>query len=147
MADLTGLPNLVAGDVLEPREGALIIDYEVDTGQSISKGDAVYLSADGKISRATSAQNCIGIATKAGSAGQMCPVIVRGRVKVAAGGAIGRGQAVYGGDASARVLALADQAVNEGGTATYTIYYSRQFAFAEQAATAAADLISILVVK
>jgi len=145
MADLTGLPNLVAGDVLEPSTGALIVDYEV--AAAITKGQAVYLSADNKVSPATSAQNCIGIATKDAEVGAMCRVVVRGRVKVAAGGAVSRGQAVYGGDASARVLALGDQAVNEGGTNTYTIYYSRQFAFAEQAATAAGDLISILVVK
>jgi len=145
MADLTGTPNLVAGDVLEPREGALIIDYEAAV--AVTKGQTVYLSADGKVSPATSAQNCVGIATKDAGVGDMCPVIVRGRVKVTVGGAVGRGQALYGGDASARVLALGDQAVNEGGTATYTVYYSRQFAFAEQAATAAGDLISALVVK
>jgi len=145
MADLTGLPNLVAGDALEPLTGALIIEYEAEA--AITKGQAVYLSSDGKVSPATSAQNCIGMATKDAAIGAMCPVLVRGRVKVAAGGAIGRGQAVYGGDSQGRVLALADQAVNEGGTSTYTIYYSRQFAFAEQAATAAGDLISILVVK
>lgn len=145
MADLTGLPNLVAGDVLEPREGALIIDYEA--AAAVTKGQAVYLSADGTVSPATSAQNCIGVATKDAAVGAICPVIVRGRVKIAVGGAVGRGQAVYGGDSSARVLALGDQAVNEGGTGTYTVYYSRQFAFAEQAATAAGDLISVLVVK
>jgi len=143
MADLTGLPNLVAGDVLEPSEGALIAEYQAAV--AITKGQAVYLSADGQISPATSAQNCIGIAIESVAVGEMCSVIVRGRVKVTAGGAITRGQRVYGGDASARVLALADQAVNEGGTGTYTIYYSRGFAKAEQSATAAADLISILV--
>jgi len=145
MADLTGLTNLVAGDVLEPREGALIISYEA--AAAITKGQAVYLSADGKVSPATTAQNCIGIATKDAAAGERVPVLVRGRVKVAVGGAISRGQAVYGGDSQGRVLALGDQAVDEGGTATYTIYYSRAFAYAEQAATAAGDLISILVVK
>jgi len=145
MADLTGLSNLVAGDVLEPSCGALIVDYEAEA--AVTKGQAVYLSSNGKVSPATSAQNCIGVAVKDAAAGGMCPVIVRGRVKVAVGGAVGRGQAVYGGDSSARVLALGDQAVNEGGTGSYTIYYSRQFAFAEQAATGAGDLISILVVK
>ncbi len=145
MADLTGLANLVAGDVLEPSAGALIMDYEAAI--AVTKGQAVYLSADGKVSPAAVAQNCIGIAIGDAAVGAMCAVIVRGRVKVAAGGAVGRGQAVYGGDASARVLASGDQAVNEGGTGTYTVYYSRQFAFAEQAASAAGDLISILVVK
>jgi len=145
MADLTGLPNLVAGDVLEPVEGALIIDYEVEA--AVTKGQAVYLSSDSKISPATSAQDCIGIATKDGAVGETVGVVVRGRVKVEAGGTIARGQAVYGGDSSARVLALTDQAVDEGGVATYTIYYSRAFAYAEQAASAAGDLISIIVVK
>lgn len=145
VADLTGWPNLVAGDVLEPSEGALIIDYEA--AAAVNKGQAVYLSADGKVSPATSAQNCVGIAIKDAAVGVMCPVLVRGRVKIAVGGATGRGQALYGGDASARLLALSDQAVNEGGTGNYTVYYSRQFAFAEQAATAAGDLISVLVVK
>lgn len=143
MADLTGLPDLVAGDVLEPVTSALIIDYEAEA--AVTKGQAVYLSSDGKVSPATSAQNCIGIAVKDAAIGVKCPVLVRGRVKVAVGGIITRGQKVYGGDASARVLALADQAVDEGGTAKYTIYYSRGFARAEQSATAAADLISIVV--
>jgi hypothetical protein len=145
MADLTGLPNLVAGDVLEPVEGALIIEYEVEN--AVAKGQAVYLSSDGKISPATSAQDCIGIATKDGAVGETVGVVVRGRVKAEAGGAIARGQAVYGGDTQGRVLALSDQAVDEGGVATYTIYYSRAFAYAEQAATAAGDLICIIVVK
>jgi hypothetical protein len=142
MTDLTGLPNLAAGDVLQPSSTALIVDYEAES--AVTKGQAVYLSSDGKVSPATSAQNCIGIATKDAAVGGMCPVIVKGRVKVAVGGAITRGQRIYGGDASARVLALADQAVDEGGTAKYSIYYSRAFAKAEQSATAAADLISIV---
>jgi len=143
MADLTGLPNLVAGDVLEPYDATLIIDYEVDTGQTIYKGDCVYLSADGKISRAVAAQDCIGIATKAGTAGQMVPVIVRGRVKATAGGVITRGKAVYGADASSRVLALAD--INEGGAAT--ISWTRKLGLCEQSAGAAGDLISLIIAK
>jgi len=143
MADLTGLPNLVAGDVMEPYDATLIIDYEVDTGQTIYKGDCVYLTADGKISRAVAAQDCIGIATKAGIAGQMVPVIVRGRVKATAGGAITRGKAVYGADASSRVLALAD--INEGGSAT--ISWTRKLGLCEQSPTAAGDLVSLIIAK
>jgi len=141
MADLTGLPNLSIGDVLDPVSGALIIDYEA--AAAITKGDPVYLSADGKVSPATSAQDCIGVATKDAAVGVMCPVIVRGRVKVKAGGAITRGKAVYGADASKRVLALAD--INEGGTST--ISWSRKLGVGEQSATAADDLISIIVAK
>jgi phage terminase large subunit-like protein len=143
MTDLTGLPNLVAGDVLEPYSSTLILDYEVDAGQSINKGDCVYLSADGKISRAVAAQDCIGIATKAASEGQMCPVIVRGRVKATAGGAITRGKAVYGADASSRVLALAD--INEGGATT--ISWTRKLGLCEQSASAADDLVSLIIAK
>lgn len=143
MADLTGLPNLVAGDVLEPYDATLIIDYEVDTGQTIYKGDCVYLTADGKISRAVAAQDCMGVATKAGTAGQMVPVIVRGRVKVTAGGVITRGKAVYGADASSRVLALTD--IDQGGTGT--ISWTRKLGLCEQSASAAGDLVSLVIAK
>jgi hypothetical protein len=142
LTDYTGLPNIVAGDVLEPSSSALIVDYECEA--AVTKGQAVYLSSDGKVSPATSAQNCMGIATKTGAVGDKIGVVVRGRVKVAVGGAITRNSRVYGGDASGRVLALADQAVDEGGTAKYSIYYSRGFARAEQSASSAGDLISII---
>lgn len=138
MADLTELPNLVAGDVLEPVEGALIREYEA--AGDITKGQAVYLSDDEKVSPATLTQNCIGIEIKDASSGEMCSVIVRGRVKVEAGGAITRGTPVYGGDSSARVLAFV-------GTETAQQYMEQTIGFAEQSATVAGDLISILVVK
>ena len=141
--DLTGLPNLVAGDVIAPLSQCEVVEYEAEA--EITKGQAVYLSSDKKISPATSAQNSIGIAIMNALVGAMCSVIKRGPVKVEAGGVIARGQRVYAGDASARVLALADQAVDEGGSATYTIYYSRAFARAEQTTDEAGDLIIINV--
>jgi len=141
MADLTGLPNLVPGDVLEPMEGALIMDYEAEA--AVAKGEPVYLSSDNKVSPASSPQLCVGVATKAAAVGEKCPVIVRGRIKVKVGGATTRGHGVYGGDSSKRVLDLADPDL--GGTGNWA--YARCFGFAEQSATAADDLISILVVK
>jgi len=141
MADLTGLPNLDIGDVLEPVSGALIMDYEAEA--AITKGAPVYLSSDGKVTMAAADQNCIGIATKSAAIGAMCPVLVRGRVKVKAGGVITRGKAVKGADASNRVVALAD--INEGGTAT--ISWTLKLGVSEQSATAADDLISIYVSK
>jgi hypothetical protein len=141
MADLTGLPNLVPGDVIDPYSNCLIVDYEAEA--TITKGDPVYLSSDGKVSPATSAQDCIGVAHKDAAVGVMCPVIERGRVKVTAGGAITRGKAVYGADASKRVLALAD--INEGGSAT--ISWSKKLGISEQSPTAAGDLITIHVAK
>jgi len=141
MTDLTSLPNLSIGDVLEPLSGALVMDYEA--AAAIDKGDPVYLSADGKVSPAASDQNCIGIAVKDAAVGAICPVCVRGRVKVKAGGSITRGKAVKGADSSKRVVALAD--INEGGTST--ISWTLKLGVAEQSATAADDLISIIVAK
>ncbi|HKZ93185.1 MAG TPA: capsid cement protein [Candidatus Bathyarchaeia archaeon] len=141
MADLTGLPNLSIGDLLEPVSGAFVADYEA--AAAVTRGDPVYLSSDGKVSPATSDQNCIGIAVKDAAVGVMCPVCVRGRVKVKAGGSITRGKAVKGADSSRRVVALAD--INEGGTAT--VSWTLKLGVAEQSATAADDLISIFVAK
>lgn len=141
MADLTGLPNLDIGDVIDPYGQCLIVDYEAEA--AITKGDPVYLSSDGKVSPAATVQDCIGIATKTVAVGVMCPVCVRGRVKVKAGAAIARGKAVYGADASKRVLVMPD--INEGGSATYS--WSKKLGIGEQSATAADDLITILVAK
>jgi hypothetical protein len=72
-------------------------------------------------------------------------VLIQGKVKVKAGGAITRGKAVYGADALKRVLQLTDQAVNEGGSASYTIYYNRKLGTALETTTAADDLLFIQV--
>jgi len=143
MADKTGKPWMGVGETDDPT--AVILTFE--TAAAITKGDPVYLSADDKVSPATSAQDCIGIALKSVSAGDPCPVLVRGRVKVRVGGAVSRGKAVYGADSSKRVLQLTDQAVNEGGTATYTIYYNRKLGWALESASAADDIIFIYVDK
>jgi len=141
MTDFTGLSNLGIGDVLDPLSTCLIAEYEAEA--AITKGDPVYLSSDGKVSPAAAVQDCIGIATKDAAIGVKCPVCVRGRVKVKAGAAIARGKAVYGADASKRVLVMPD--INEGGSATYS--WSKKLGISEQSAAAADDLISILVAK
>ncbi len=124
-----------------------VIIETFEAAAAITKGDPVYLSADDKVSPAASAQDCIGIALKSVASGEFCAVLVRGRVKVKAGEAITRGKAVYGADSSKRILQLTDQAVNEGGTATYTIYYNRKLGTALESASAADDLIFIVVGK
>jgi hypothetical protein len=141
MADLTGKSWMAIGETDDPN--AVIESYEA--AATVTKGDPVYLSADNKVSPATSAQDCIGIAVKSVASGEQCPILVRGRVKVKAGDAITRGKAVYGADASKRVLQLTDQAVNEGGSASYTIYYNRKLGTALETATAADDLLFIQV--
>jgi len=76
----------------------------------------------------------------------MCPVLKRGRVKVTADGAITRGKAVCGA-ANNKVTQLVDQAVNEGGAATLTIFYNRKLGTALESAANDGDLIFIDVAK
>jgi hypothetical protein len=139
MTDLTGKTWMGIGETDDPN--AIIESYEAEA--TVTKGDPVYLSADDQISPATSAQDCIGIAVKGAAAGERCPVLVSGRVKVKAGGAVTRGKAVYGADASKRILMLSDQAVNEGGSASYTVYYNRRLGTALETTSAADDLLFI----
>ncbi len=139
MTDLTGKSWMAIGETDDPN--AIIESYEA--AAAVTKGDPVYLSADNKVSPATSAQDCIGVAVKSGASGEQCPVLISGRVKVKAGGAITRGKAVYGADASKRVVQLTDQAVNEGGSAQYTVYYNRKLGTAMETAAAADDLLFI----
>ena len=144
MADKSGKTWMAIGETDDPN--AIIETYEA--AADITKGDPVYLSADDKVSPAAAAQECIGIATKTVSSGDPCPVLIRGRVKVAAGGAIARGKAVMGADSSKRVLELADQSVDESGTSGYTIYYNRKLGTALETASATpGDLIFIYVEK
>src|SRR3972149_955572 len=120
MADKTYNASLAIGETDD--SNAIIESYEA--AAAITKGDPVYLSADDKVSPAAAAQECIGVATKTVALGAMCPVLIRGRVKVKAGAAITRGKAVYGADASKRIIMLTDQPVSESGSATYTIFYN-----------------------
>ena len=124
---------------------ALIETFTADA--AITKGLPVYLSADGQVTCATAAQNCIGVPVKTVADTKPCPVLVKGRIKVTAGGAIARGVAVYGSDADGKVLSLTDQAVDEAGAATYTVYYNRKLGYALQTADAEDDLIEIQVEK
>ena len=143
MTDKTSKTWMSVGETDDPN--AIVETFTA--GAAITKGEPVYLSADDTVSPAATAQECIGVATKTVASGDLCPVLVSGRVKVKTGAAVGRGKAVYGADAGSRVLELADQAVNEGGTATYTVYYNRKLGTAHESATAADDLIFILIGK
>src|SRR3990170_4617407 len=143
MADKTGKTWMAIGETDDPN--AVIESYEAEA--AVTKGDPVYLSSDDKVSPAAAAQDCIGVAVKDAAIGAMCSVLTSGRVKVKAGAAIARGKAVYGADASKRVLQLTDQAVNEGGSGNYTVYYNRKLGTALESASAADDLIFIDVEK
>jgi len=139
MADVSGKTWMAIGETDDPN--AVIESFVA--GAAITKGDPAYLSADDTVSPAAAAQDCIGIATKTVASGAMCPVLIKGRVKVKAGGAITRGKAVYGADASKRVVALAD--INEGGSAT--ISWTRKLGWALETTTTADDLLFIYVEK
>jgi hypothetical protein len=141
MTDKTGKPWMAIGETDDPN--AVIETFTADA--AITKGLPVYLSADDQVTCAAAAQNCIGVAVKTVEDTKSCPVLTRGRVKVKAGGAIARGQDVYGADEDGKVLAIADQAVDEGGAAKYTVYHSRKLGKALQTADAEDDLIFIAV--
>jgi hypothetical protein len=141
MTDYTTKSWMAIGETDDPN--AIIESYEAEA--AVTKGDPVYFSSDDKVSPAGAAQDCIGIAVKSAAATAQCPVLVSGRVKVKAGGIINRGKAVYGADAQKRLLQLADQAVNEAGTATYTVYYNRKLGTALETTAAADDLLFIQI--
>ncbi len=146
MTDNSGKTGMAIGETDDPN--AIIQTFAA--AAAITKGDPVYLSAAETVTKAAAAQDCIGIAMKTqATVGGPVPVLTKGRVKVAAGGAITIGKAVYGADSSQRVLMLTDvsQAVNEGGSATYTVAvpFAKKLGKALQATTTAGDLLFIQV--
>jgi hypothetical protein len=146
MTDNSGKTNMAIGETDDPK--AVIQTFAA--AAAITKGDPVYLSAAETVTKAAAAQDCIGIAMKTqATVGGPVPVLIKGRVKVAAGGAITIGKAVYGADSSQRVLMLTDvsQAVNEGGSATYTVAvpFAQKLGKALQATTTAGDLLFIQI--
>lgn len=142
MADKTGKAWMAAGETDDPN--ALIESFEAAAG--ITKGYPVYLSADDKVSPSPGGDDAIGIATKTVLANEMCPVLKKGRIKVVADGAITRGKAVCSA-ANGKVTSLVDQAVNEGGSATLTIFYNRKLGTALETTTTDGDLLFIDVAK
>lgn len=133
---------MAIGETDDPN--AVIESFEAQA--AITKGSPVYLSSDGKVSESPGGDEAKGIAVESIPVGEQCPVLTRGRVKVTANGVITRGKAVCSA-ASRKVTQLVDQPVNEGGSATYTIYYNRKLGTALQAAAADGDLIFIDVEK
>jgi hypothetical protein len=146
MTDNSGKTGMAIGETDDPN--AIIETFYA--AAAITKGDPVYLSAAETVTAAAEAKDCIGVAVKTQTTvGGTVPVLVKGRVKVAAGGAITIGKAVYGADSSQRVLMLTDvsQAVDEGGSAKYTVAvpFAQKLGKALQAADAEDDLIFIQV--
>jgi hypothetical protein len=146
MTDLSLKTTMAIGETDDPN--AIIETFKA--AAAITKGDPVYLSAGETVTAAAAARDCIGIALKTqATVNGPVPVLTKGRVKVAAGGAITIGKRVYGADAAQKVLMLTDvsQAVDEGGAAKYTVAvpFAQGFADALQAAVNDGDLIFINV--
>jgi len=141
-SDLTGKPWMAVGETDDPNA---IIETFTAAG-SITKGSPVYLSADDKVAASPGGDDAIGVALKTVSTGQPCPVLVRGRVKVTAAGAITRGKAVCSAG-QGKVTQLVDQAVDEGGSSKYTIFYNRKLGTALESTTTDGDLLFIYVDK
>jgi len=144
MADNSGFPECEVGDLITSLGDSTVLSLTAEN--DITKGSPVYLTDDLKVSPSNGTDNAIGIALQTVSAGEQCPVCIRGVVKVTAGGAITRGAAVCSA-ANGKVAELSDQPVDEGGTDTYTIYYARKLGIALCSASADGDLILILVGK
>lgn len=94
--------------------GEMISDGTVlsfEAASAIAKGDFVYLSADMTVSKCTaSTQYALGVAISTVESGEVCSVCTRGVVKVTAGAAINRGEAIQT-DANAEAITLADGSV------------------------------------
>jgi hypothetical protein len=113
---------------------------------AVTKGTYVRLTGDLEVQPAVADSDSIGVALKDASNGEKASVCLHGVCKVKAGGVIARGKAVKSDD-QGRAIEMSDQAVDEGGTATYTIYYGRKAGIALQAAAAADDWILVFVCK
>jgi hypothetical protein len=142
MTDFTGKSWMAAGETDDPN--AVIESYVAEA--AVTKGSPVYLSSDGKVSESPGGDDAIGIAVQSAAIGAECPVLTHGRVKVTANGAITRGKAVCSA-AARKVTQFVDQAVDEGGAATYTIFYNRKLGTALQTTAADGDLLFINVEK
>ncbi len=142
MADKTGKSWMAAGETDDA--DAVVESFEAEA--SVSKGSPVYLSSDDKVSASPCGDMAIGVATKTVAAGEQCSVLTHGRIKVTANGPITRGSGVCSAGSN-KVTQLVDQPINEGGSATYTVYYNRKLGTALETATADGDLIFIEVEK
>ncbi|MEM3737542.1 MAG: DUF2190 family protein [Candidatus Bathyarchaeia archaeon] len=128
-----------AGDVY-----TLGIVLDLKAGGAINRGSPVKIgTANGKVISATDGADPIGVALKAASAdGDPVPVLISGAVYLTASAAIARGAAVQPAG-NGKVKSLSDQAVDEGGTATYTVYYNKKLGKALEAASADGDVILV----
>lgn len=128
MTDYVGA-NFDVGEALGPEA---VIDT-CKAGGAITKGDFVKLSdgQDGTVVAAGANDDVYGVSTKAAVSEEYFPVLTFGRTKMECGGTVTAGNAVAS-NAEGLPVNVADQAVDENGTATYTIYYNHVAGIAVQ---------------
>jgi hypothetical protein len=135
MADNSGRTDLAVGDIAE--SGGTIAEYTA--GGSITKGQVVAFSGSMTVVAASAATDqTAGVALRSASSGQTLPVLVKGVVKVTAGGAITVGNVVTG-STGGKVAAV-------GGTWAATMG-GAMLGQALNAASADGDLILVRVNK
>jgi len=139
MADKTGKSWMAVGETDDPN--AVIESYEAAV--AITKGWPVELTVDGKVTGTPTTWYGFGTAMKSVGAGELCPVLRKGRVKMVANGSMTAAGVSVRNAGSGKVTELNDQAVNEGGSANYTIYMSRRLGRALNKADADGDLIFV----
>ena len=132
---------MAIGETDDPN--AVIESYEAAT--EITKGYPVELTAESKVTQTPSTWYGFGVAVKSAAAGEMASILVNGRVKVAANGALTAAGVAVRNAGGGKVTELNDQPVNEGGSATYTVYLSRKLGKALNKADTDGDLIFIKV--
>jgi len=113
--------NFDLGETLGPE--AVIVTCL--SGEAITKGDFVKLSdaTTFAVVAATAESVIFGVAMKATTgSGEYIPVCVFGRVKMECGATVTAGYPVKSDSAGLPLNATVSRAVDEGGSATYTIY-------------------------
>lgn len=113
-------------------------------GATITKGDAVSFDADGYLVTApANEKDPIGVAAETRTTGPgehpQLGFILHGVAGVTASKAVKAGQAVKIGDVAGQVAPLADQPVDEGGAAAYTLHRSVKLGRALQDIAAGAE--------
>ena len=115
-----------------------------DAGEMIGDGVVITCKAGATITKGKFVQ-----LSDATDLGEYIPICVRGLVKMKLGsavsGTLAAGKALKS-DADGLPDALADQAVNEAGSATYTIYYNAKAGIPLQSGQAG-DYVMVLVGK
>ena len=139
MADKTDRSDLAIGDTDEP---AILVESYTASG-NVTKGYPVELTNDGKVTVTPSTWYGFGVAKTDAVDGEKCSVVRVGRVKMAANGALTAAGVAVRNAGSGKVTELNDQPVDEGGSATYTIYHSRKLGTALNKADADGDLIFV----